>query len=400
MNLKKINSLLFYLSFFLAFLGFYVVLLLVFNVGKADLSRQLTIPMRMIVGISSILLFINNIRSKIPYLKWFYLFVFIYSIRILIDYNAVRYFYIPYLELVFFFISFVIIPFVGLSKANYRVIDFKKLYSIFLVSALLFSVLSIMLYGKHIGQVARVSTNTTGESAMSPLILSYCGAVIIGVTAFHLLYVKKKSKLTKYLSLIALALAVIPFFLGASRGSIFAIFIPFFMMALSYLSFKSILKYIFLFTIIIVLLVYLDEYLGSGLLNRFLGTSEAIESGGSSASRLGIWSKSLSQFVEFPIFGDRLNTVGVDYYPHNIYIEVLQTTGIIGGIPFFVLVYQTIKASFNIFKNHIEYAWIPVIFIQSVMKHMFSGALYNASWFWVSMAIVLSLNHYLNRSKK
>lgn len=400
MNLKKTHNLLFYLNFFLSFLGFYVVLLVVFNIGQGDLSRQLTIPMRMMIGLSSLLIFFLNIRNKSPYLNWFFFFVVIYSIRIIIDYNAFKYFYIPYAELIFFFLSFVIIPFVGLSKVNYRVINFTKLYNIFLVSALLFTAFSIFMYGKHIGQVARVSTNATGESAMSPLILSYCGAVIIGVTAFHLLYVKKKSKLTKYLSLIALALAVIPFFLGASRGSIFAIFIPFFMMALSYLSFKSILKYIFLFTIIIVLLVYLDEYLGSGLLNRFLGTSEAIESGGSSASRLGIWSKSLSQFVEFPIFGDRLNTVGVDYYPHNIYIEVLQTTGIIGGIPFFVLVYQAIKASFNIFKNHIEYAWIPVIFIQSVMRHMFSGALYNASWFWASMAIVLSLNYYLNRNKK
>lgn len=400
MNLKKAHNLLFYLNFFLSFLGFYVVLLLVFNIGQADLSRQLTIPMRMMVGFSSILIFFLSIRNKSPYSNWFFSFVVIYSIRIIIDYNALKYFYISYTELIFFFLSFVIIPFVGLSKVNYRLINFTKLYNIFLASALLFSTFSIFMYGKYIGQVARVSTNTTGESAMSPLTLSYCGAVIIGVTAFHLLYVKKITKLTKCLSLIAIALAVIPFFLGASRGSIFAVFIPFFMMAISNLSFKSILKYIFLFAIIIVLLVYFDEYLGSGLLNRFLGTSEAIESGGSSASRLGIWSKSLSQFVEFPIFGDRLNTVDVDYYPHNIYIEVLQTTGIIGGIPFFVLVYKTIKASFNIFKNHIEYAWIPVIFIQSVMRHMFSGALYNASWFWASMAIVLSLNYYLNRNKK
>jgi O-antigen ligase len=397
---KKINNQLFYISFFLAFLGFYVVLLLVFNVGNAELSRKLTIPMRMIVGLGSIFIFLLNFRSKLPYLKWFHCFAFIYSIRIMIDYNTIKYFYISYTELIFFFLSFVIIPFVGLSKVNYKIINFSKLYKIFLTSALLFSIFSIFMYGKYIGQITRVSSNTTGESAMSPLILSYCGAVIIGVVAFYLLYVKKINKLTKYLSLVTIALAVIPFFLGASRGSIFAIFIPFFIMAISNLSFKSILKYILLLTIIIILLFYLDEYLGSGLLNRFMGTSEAIERGGSSASRLDIWSKSLSQFLEFPFFGDRLNTVGVDYYPHNIYIEVLQTTGVIGGIPFFVLVYKTIKASFNIFKNHREYAWIPVIFIQSVMRHMFSGALYNASWFWVSMTIVLSLNYYLNKNEK
>src|SRR5690554_1489309 len=162
MNLKKINSLLFYLSFFLAFLGFYVVLLLVFNVGQADLSRQLTIPMRMIICLSTFLIFFLNIRNRSPYLKWFYFFIFIYSIRIIIDYNTSKYFYISYTELVFFLLSFVIIPFVGLSKVNYRVINFTKLYNIFLVSALFCSVFSIFMYGKYIGQVARVSTNTTG----------------------------------------------------------------------------------------------------------------------------------------------------------------------------------------------------------------------------------------------
>jgi hypothetical protein len=128
---KKINNQLFYISFFLAFLGFYVVLLLVFNVGNAELSRKLTIPMRMIVGLGSIFIFLLNFRSKLPYLKWFYCFAFIYSIRIMIDYNTIKYFYISYTELIFFFLSFVIIPFVGLSKVNYKIINFSKLYKIF-----------------------------------------------------------------------------------------------------------------------------------------------------------------------------------------------------------------------------------------------------------------------------
>lgn len=401
MIFKKIKNPLFYLTFFLSFLGFYVVLLLVFNVGKADLSRQLTIPMRMIIGLSSVLIYVFNFRNRQPYLNWFYSFVFVYVIRILVDYNAIRYFYISYTDLIFFFLSFVLIPFVGLSKVDYKVVNFKKLYNTFLVSALLFSTFSILTYGEYIGQVGRVSASTTGEeSSMSPLILSYCGALIIGVVSFYLLYTKKIKKRIKYLSLVTVGLAVIPFFLGASRGSIFAIFFPFFMIAISNLSFKSTLKYILLFIIIIVLFVYLDEYLGSGLLNRFMGTSEAIERGGTSASRLDIWNKSLGQFVEFPIFGDRLNTVDVDYYPHNIYLEVLQTTGVIGGIPFFVLFCKAIKASFDIFRNYIEYAWIPVIFIQAVMKHMFSGALYNASWFWASMVMVLSLHYYLSKNGK
>ena len=104
MNLKKTHNLLFYLNFFLSFLGFYVVLLVVFNIGQGDFSRQLTIPMRMMIGLSSLLIFFLNIRNKSPYLNWFFFFVVIYSIRIIIDYNAFKYFYLPYAELIFFFL--------------------------------------------------------------------------------------------------------------------------------------------------------------------------------------------------------------------------------------------------------------------------------------------------------
>jgi len=392
---STISNYLLWIIFSLTFLGFYAILLLVFNVGKSELSRQLTIPMRLLIGASCGLLLIINIKNKSPHLKWFLPWVFIYILRIFIDYNNNEDFYISFSELMFFFASFVVIPFIGLSKVNYSKINFKKLYNVILISALAFTSLSILLYGRFLGQVGRLSASTAKEAVISPLILSYCGALAIGVISFYLLYAKKTKKYIKLLSLVTLALAVIPFFLGASRGSIFALFLPFVMMVISNLSFKNILKYIFLFTIIIFLLGYLDEYLGSGLLNRFMGTSEAIEQGGSSASRLDIWNKSLSQFTDFPFFGDRLNTVDVDYYPHNIYIEVLQATGIIGFVPFIVLFFKGMKASFNIFKRHAEYAWIPVFFLQATMQNTFSGAVYTAAWFWTSLAVVISLNYSL-----
>lgn len=395
----KINNYFLQIIFFLGFLGFYVVLLLMFNAGKGDLSRQLTIPMRAVIGGSSILLFVFNLKNEPPHLKWFYYFVLIYLIRVFIDYNLNKFFYISYKELFFYFSSFVIIPFIGLSKIDYNKVNIKKIYLIFLISALLFSSLSIILYGKYIGQVNRLSTGTTGEETISPLILSYCGTLIIGVVSSYLLFGKNKSKLIKGLSLIVIILAIIPFFLGASRGSIFAIFFPFIIMALTSISISNILKYSILFIFIVISLIYLDEYLDSGLLNRFMGTSEAIETGGSSAGRLGMWKISIYQFIDFPYLGDKLNTNNINFYPHNIFLEVLQTTGVIGAVPFFVLTFKALIASYKIFKYHKQLSWVPVIFLQSIMKHMFSGALYTASWFWISMAVVLSLSFYLNKKE-
>ncbi|MFV0224104.1 O-antigen ligase family protein [Empedobacter falsenii] len=397
-NNYKYNNYLLQIILFLTFLGFYAVLLMMFNMGKSEMSRSLTIPMRMLIGLSCGLLFINNFKNRSPYLIWFIAWVCLYFLRIVIDYNKQEYFYMPYGDLIFYLLSFVVIPFIGLSKVNYKKIDFDRLYKVVLLSAMAFSALAILLYGKYIGQVGRLSSGVTNESVISPLILSYCGSLVIGITSFHLLYVKSAKKI-RYLSLITLGLAVIPFFLGASRGSLFALFFPFVLMAFSNLTPKSIIKYILLFIVLIMGLVYLDQYLESGLLSRFMGTSQAIEEGSSSAIRLDIWKKSLNQFTTYPVFGDKLNTQGVNGYPHNIFIEVLQTTGIIGFIPFIILFFKGIGASLNIFKYHKKYAWVTVFFIQTIMHNMFSGAVYTAAWFWTSLAIVISLNYSLKKNE-
>lgn len=399
MKSDKVNNYLFWIVIFLTFLGFYAVLLLSINIGLYGFTRQLTIPMRMLIGLSCFLLFIRNYKTKSPHLIWFVVFMIVYLIRILIDYSNNEYFYLPYSDLVFYFISFAVIPFVALSKVTFSMIDFEKTYKVFLFSALVFLVLSILLYGEFIGKVSRLSSSAAGEDVISPLILSYCGSLVIGICSTFLIYNKRISKAVRLFSFVAIAMAIVPFFLGASRGGILAVLFPFILLAVSNLSFKNIIKYVLLSTIIILVLIYLDEHLRSGLLQRFTGTAEAIETGGSSASRLGIWKKSFVQFTYHPIFGDKLNTVEVNHYPHNIYIEVLQSVGIIGFIPFLILVFKGVKASIDIFKHHLEYAWIPVFFLQATMQNMFSGALYTAAWFWTSLGLVLSLHYYLKKNE-
>lgn len=395
----KFNNYLLWSIFFLSFLGFYVMLLIVFNAGMSQFSRLVTVPVRIVVALGCLYVFFKNFNNKSPYLIYFLFFAVVYISRIFIDFYSREFLYISYDSLFFYFISFALIPFLGFSKISYNRIDYEKFYIVFLISALAFSSLTLLLYGKYIGQISRLSTNSTGgEEVLSPLVLSYCGSLIMGVVIFYLLYSKNIGSVTKYLSYVAIALALIPFFLGASRGSIFAVFFPFLFMASCNLSFKNILRYSLVLAVIIVVLIYLDGYLGSGLVDRFVGTTEAIEKGGSSASRLEIWKKSWSQFVNFPFIGDKLNTEGFNIYPHNIYLEVLQTTGILGFIPFVALIAKTFQACYNIFRNHIQYAWIAVFFLQAVMRHIFSGALYNAAWFWISMAMVLSLNYYFKKN--
>lgn len=394
MRIYKTYNYLIQIVLFLTFLGFYSILLLGHSLGMSEFTRQLTIPMRIVVVISCLLLFMLNYRKRSPYLIWFIAFVGIYSLRILLDINSLEWFYISYNELVLYFLSFCVITFIGVSKVPFSTINVDKLYKVFLLSALLFSSLSIIFYGQYIGQVYRLSTSSAGVNVISPLILSYCSALIIGVSLTYMIFNKTKLHI-KLLNLAAIIMSVIPFFLGASRGSIIAVFVPLFMLALANMSLKNFFKYTILFAVLVFGLVYMDNYFESGLLSRFLSTSEAIETGGSSASRIDIWKSSFSQFLNHPFMGDKLNTEGVNHYPHNIFLEVLQTTGVIGFIPFIVLFVKGVIASFKIFKHHAEYAWISVIFLQASMQNMFSGAVYTAAWYWTSLAMVLALYQFL-----
>jgi len=399
-NIKGANFLL-KIVFLISFLGFYTVILLALNAGMAGFTRQLTIPMRGIIGGACILLFFLNFKNKIPYLKWFLIFVFFYSSRLFIDYINDKVFYISYTDLIFYFLSFSVIPFIGVIKTDFSKIDVKSIYKTFLFTALAFCILVGLSYSRFIGTVGRLSTNTTGEEdIISPLILSYCGTLIIGVCATYVFFNRSEKKIIKQLSYVAVALAFIPFFLGASRGSIIALFVPFFMLAMSKISFRNVMIYITFFVIGIFLLIYIDDYLGSGLIDRLAGTSEAIERGDSSASRVTIWAYSYEQFLNYPLFGDKLKTNGVDIYPHNIVLEVLQSVGIVGFIPFLILLFKGVISSIKVFKYHVSYAWIAIIFLQSLMQGMFSGAIYSSAWFWTSLAMVLSMEYYLSKTRK
>jgi O-antigen ligase len=158
-------------------------------------------------------------------------------------------------------------------------------------------------------------------------------------------------------------------------------------------------KALFIFFVLIFVLIYLDSLLQSGLLERFTNTSDDIEKGANEAIRVEIWKSSIDQFLNNPFFGDKLRVNGWGGYAHNIFIEALQTMGFLGFVPLFILIVNAFKISFSIFRYNKEYAWLSIIFIQAFIQHIFSGAIYTASWLWTSMALLFSINELIKKTK-
>lgn len=400
MDIKKTNNYIYYLIFFLVYIGFYTTLLVGINLKIANITSIISIPLRLVIVTLCIFLFIINIKKiRFHYAELLYFtFVFIYLFRILIDYNQVSPFYLSYLQLTMYFLSFSVIPFFVISKVCLSKQSIEYIYKGFFASSFVFSGLATLFYSHYIGNVSRLATNMVSEEVISPLILSYCSALGIGVVIMYLIYNKVSFK-AKLLSYLVIILNIIPFLLGASRGSIIALVLPFVILMISKSSAKTLIKGTFLLIFFVFGLYFVDTYFEASLFERFLSIGDDIESGSSSSARVIIWNYSWEQFLNNPFFGDKLQTNNIDIYPHNIILEVLQSVGLVGFIPFMILLIYSFRICYIVFRSFPQYSWIPVIFIQAFSQNLFSGAVYTASWFWITMALLIALNRFLKYEK-
>lgn len=378
---------------FLIFFGFYFGLLIISNYSLQAVSRSFTIPIRILIGLCLFWLvaFAKHVRIRPPWLWAFLIFSLFYCSRIISDYLVGNYYYRSITELFYYFGSFVLLPFLALSRLRIDSNSITAIRRSIFISAFLFSLLALISYQEFIGVVDRMTRSQVGEEeALNPLVLSYCSSLAVGLAISHV--VVSRLTLMKWLFYLTLILiSLIPFFLGASRGSLFALFIPVMLILLARNNFASNIKLLVGAVVGTVVLVYMDDILGSGLIERFTETAELDTNSG----RVYIWRQSFDQFVNNPLFGDKFAVTGWHNYPHNLFLDVLQVTGLAGFAPFLILIVSAFRRVFFIFKYCPKESWIGVLFVQSFTQNMFSGALYTASWFWASMAILFSTYFFL-----
>ena len=130
MKKTKINNNLIFTIFLFTFLGYYASLLLFSNFVSFEFSRQLTVPLRLVIVFSLLMLLItnkfriNNSKSTIL----FFLFAIVYLIRIFIDFIQSEPYYLSYQNVFSYFISFSVLPFIIIKSIK---ISKKNIDSIF-----------------------------------------------------------------------------------------------------------------------------------------------------------------------------------------------------------------------------------------------------------------------------
>jgi O-antigen ligase len=139
----------------------------------------------------------------------------------------------------------------------------------------------------------------------------------------------------------------------------------------------------------------LEHGVGSRAIGRWMELQRAREDVGNPLSSTGLrvqlWRDAWNQFRESPIFGSDVVERNVRGYPHNLFLETLMSTGLVGGACMAFLLWRTMRGVFWLLRHGGEHRWVGMLFIQSLSLLMFSSTLFLDSYFWFWMAAVAAI---------
>lgn len=239
-------------------------------------------------------------------------------------------------------------------------------------------------------RVSIVGVEDEKALVINTILVSFMGEVLFLFSAFLLL--KGWFPVKKTFIIAALLLGILNLVMGASRGpmlgALAGVVFLFYAFLPLYLKIKRSKVYTIVFFIIgiVILAQKVDLKENFESFNRifiFIENRQSIVN--VKEARDYEWSAAWQQFLENPIFGDKIINDYDQYYPHNIYLEVLQSVGIVGAIPFFA---GLIMSFFKLMRQKKDA--LPYVIIPNIIAGLFSGSLYSNVGFWISIALINS----------
>lgn len=136
--------------------------------------------------------------------------------------------------------------------------------------------------------------------------------------------------------------------------------------------------------------VNLGDSVFSPVINRFSGLASGSDDQ-STAGRLIAYSGAINQFFENPLIGGLPFEQETFNYPHNLFLEVLMSTGIVGVLLITPVISFFLLSTRNCLKLN-EQRWIGLLGAQYFIAAMFSGAIYTNALTWFIIVFVSATN--------
>lgn len=224
---------------------------------------------------------------------------------------------------------------------------------------------------------------------IGPIAISQYGGLIMFISFYEML-----SKRFKVVLLILWIFGLVLLMLGGSRGPLLSVVSVHVLASLFYFR-KKIKKVstwrnvglVFLGLVAFVTLVIVPNFEQISLFSRI---ESSVSQGEGLDARSRAWSAAWNQFLSNPLFGDKIVENEFHFYPHNFLLEVLMSTGIMGGLFVFVLVFAFVLR-FAKWQDPIGlmYFYLTLIVFGYVQ---FSLAIITIPQFWCLLMLCLSMN--------
>lgn len=270
----------------------------------------------------------------------------------------------------------------------------KNLEIIMLIFTLgvLFSTFTSLTSGNRINSIGGGTYQTA----------SYISAFAFGINLFYITfgnifhrYKIFENSTYKIIQILLLVIQVIGLVLGGGRGAFVLAITYILVISISLISRNKVLSLLkYLFTIIMFLIVFIvisnmpiinenGIMQGFSRMTEFI-TAEGINWGGTSGRDV-VYKNIINIISEYPIFG-----VGFFNYPlpHNIFLEILISTGLVGfiiALVFFGYIFLKYKI---LLKENFQYYIYLIIFLYPLVMLMFSRSLFTSPEFSFFMSFV------------
>lgn len=406
------NKIIYFVTFFL-YSGFYALLAIITALGLSAQSRLFTVPLRLVTTLLMLYVIFKvskKTRTWNKHLKINSFIIsivfFVFFIKVLVDVNAATKLLRSWPEYIFYSINFCILPYYMFSQ-----LDFYK-YKHTIINATIFSgfvmgVVCVLLYQDilvlGVGRISEAAYQDNTSEYISPLALSYCSVLTIGLCIFKFINEKNLTSKIKTYYTSTIFLSLIMFFLGASRGSVVALF--FMILSFFYFSNKKVKKR-FLITCFIAIPLVLQgvAFTNSAVFDRVFNSTSQLNI--DSMGRGDLWRIAWGYFIENPWFGGHIELIDVpnykgylsgNIYPHNMILEVFMSSGILVGLLFVFLIIFNFSQLFAALKKNPKEIWIIILLIVGFVQHFFSGAIYTAIIFFFPLGL---LSSFITNTKK
>ncbi|MEY8239270.1 MAG: O-antigen ligase family protein [Cycloclasticus sp.] len=228
---------------------------------------------------------------------------------------------------------------------------------------------------------------------LNPITLGHTG-VLLSLTSIWILLQSGKEKVRITYSLLcffSIAIGVIALGLSASRSPVIALIVC------SFIMFRGARLNLYHYAalglgLLIVIFVFdfskiLTDH-GTALSRVFnfsLSVYDTQEGG-----RVSLYTEALHQFSESPVFGQSLFLEN-GHYPHNVIIDALMSTGIVGFFILIVLIFVSFWNLYLLSKRYELGKWLFVLYVQAFVGSMTSGAIFYDPMFWSTLGVGLGL---------